>query len=55
MTWILIAGIALLVVYELLAAFAHRGPTISRLIWDWNTRWPVIPFAFGLLMGHLFL
>lgn len=30
------------------------GATISELIWEWSRDFPIVPFAFGMLMGHLF-
>lgn len=37
-------------------AVIHGGieATISWTIWSASIRWPIIPFAFGLLMGHFF-
>lgn len=37
-------------------AEVHAGDpaTISRVLLDGAHRFPVIPFAFGFLMGHLF-
>lgn len=58
MTFVLIAGVALLVIYEVYAAVsngAHDPLTISQIIWRASTRTPAVPFFFGLLMGHLFL
>jgi hypothetical protein len=30
------------------------GDTLSEVIRRWATEHPVLPFAFGVLMGHLF-
>jgi len=30
------------------------GDTISEILLEWAKRNPIIPFAFGVLMGHLF-
>jgi hypothetical protein len=30
------------------------GPTVSALIRDWAIKWPMLPFAIGFLIGHLF-
>ena len=55
-TWVLIVGVALTLVYEIYAAVHSDDnvPTISQIVWKVSVR-PVVPFAFGLLMGHLFL
>lgn len=31
-----------------------EGDTISEIIWATTTKRPLLPFAFGLLMGHFF-
>jgi hypothetical protein len=28
--------------------------TISGRIWDWSKHYPMLPFGFGVLAGHLF-
>lgn len=47
-----------LFVYEIVAlilgAHGHTGDTISEIIWNVTAKRPLIPFAFGLLMGHFF-
>lgn len=49
-----IAAVALLVAYDGAAAFfGGQDATISLVITN-ASRWPIIPFAFGVLMGHLF-
>lgn len=41
--------------YEVWAiATKKKGETLSEAVWRWNSKYPYIPFAFGLLMGHLF-
>lgn len=30
------------------------GATISEQIWDLSKDFPIIPFSFGILMGHFF-
>ncbi len=43
-----------LLLYEFVALFYRpSGDTISEIIWGLSAR-PVVPFAFGLLMGHFF-
>lgn len=61
MTWraatilILIVMTALLVVWDILAASNKTpGDTITEVIRDVSHRWPILPFAAGLLCGHLF-
>jgi hypothetical protein len=49
-----IATVALLLVYDGVAALlGGQDATISLVITN-ASRWPIIPFAFGLLCGHLF-
>ncbi len=44
-----------LVAYELTAILTHDEPdTISAIFWDAATNRPILPFAMGVLMGHLF-
>ncbi len=44
-----------LVVYELIAIAEHdEADTISAIIWTATARRPIVPFAIGVLMGHLF-
>jgi hypothetical protein len=31
-----------------------EGDTISELAWATTTKRPIVPFAFGVLMGHFF-
>ena len=51
---VLIAGAILMIIYELWAAITKKAPTISQFVWDWSKRYPIVPFLFGLLMGHFF-
>lgn len=54
MTYVLLAGVTLILIYEIWAIKSEaKGDTISELIWRASKR-PIVPFAFGLLMGHLF-
>lgn len=44
-----------MVVYELVAlADKDEGDTISELFWTVSTKRAIVPFALGVLMGHLF-
>lgn len=43
-----------LVIYEAITLFnKSSGDTISEIIWYLSKR-PLVPFLFGLLMGHFF-
>lgn len=33
---------------------AHQGLTISEHVWSITLKHPLVPFAFGMLMGHFF-
>jgi hypothetical protein len=47
-------GIGLVVIYEIAAMVDDRPDnTISQMVWKSCNR-PVVPFLFGLLMGHFF-
>lgn len=49
--WLLVLG---LVIYEVWALTNRRqGDTISEIVWRLARR-PIVPFLFGLLMGHFF-
>lgn len=61
MNWImttkllLIAVTVILILYDVVAAF--KGGVVSTISWQIFSnavRYPIIPFAFGLLFGHLF-
>lgn len=58
LTWFLIAAVASLFIYEFIAAYqnavGHDPLTISQLIWRGSELGPFLPFAFGVLAGHLF-
>lgn len=32
----------------------HERRTVSQVVWDLSSRWPILPFMVGLLCGHLF-
>lgn len=53
MTAVFLVLIAALFLYEGVALYRHRGETISEIFWRASNR-PLIPFAMGFLMGHLF-
>jgi hypothetical protein len=53
--WILFAVTIALIAWDVhVATNAVRGDTISELILFWAHQHPTLPFAFGILMGHLF-
>jgi hypothetical protein len=39
-------------IYLLVRGGAHN--TISWMVWGWSKEFPIIPFLFGLTMGHFF-
>jgi len=50
--WLLVAG---LLVYEAITILNQvPGDTISEIVWRETSKRPLIPFIFGLLMGHFF-
>ena len=53
--WIIIATAAILTLWDVYAeAVLGNSSTISVVLTSWAHAYPIIPFAFGLLMGHLF-
>jgi hypothetical protein len=55
-TFIIVLTLLLVIGYDVVCAFMMTVPhsTISGVIWDQSHAHPVIPFAAGILMGHLF-
>jgi hypothetical protein len=60
-TYVLVAAVVLALVYEVFwivkeakSGGAIQGMTISELVWHVSTKRPIVPFAFGVLMGHFF-
>lgn len=52
---ILFALIGAIICYEIVAiADKEEGDTISEVIWKLSAKRPIVPFAFGILMGHFF-
>lgn len=44
-----------LIAYDIYAAANKKdGDTITQVILKWSTKYPVVPFVFGFLMGHFF-
>lgn len=51
----LLVVMALIGAYDVWAAFTLApGHTVSELVQSWAVRFPILPFALGLLCGHLF-
>lgn len=53
MVWVLYLSIIGILFYELKAAIGGHDRTISEIVWAASSR-PMVPFLFGLLMGHFF-
>jgi hypothetical protein len=51
---ILITITAILIVWDIITGAMNNHSTISELITTLSTRYPIIPFGFGILMGHFF-
>lgn len=51
--WIIVATAAALIAWDLYARHVP-GATISEVLLTWACHHPVVPFGFGVLMGHLF-
>ena len=50
-----IALVSAVILYEVVALLNGKpGDTISELIWSMTQKWPIIPFAVGVAVGHLF-
>lgn len=53
--WILVATVGALALYDVaVAANKQRGDTISEVLLDTARDHPVVPFALGVTIGHLF-
>lgn len=55
MIWALWFG-AILLIFSLIEGIAlvtGRIPTLSRTVWRFTVRYPIIPFLFGLACGGL--
>ena len=52
---VVLALVGGLVAYELVAlSEKRRGDTISEIVWTETSHYAILPFAFGVLMGHFF-
>lgn len=51
---VLLALLTAIGVYDVLVSYrVIPGCTVSSVIHDWSQQFPVMPFAIGLLIGHL--
>ena len=53
--WISALAISLIAIwdgYAESAGLSHR--TVTEIIYLWSRRWPLVPFAAGMICGHLF-
>lgn len=52
--WVIAAAIATLIVYDVVMIVNKTdGDTISEILLKVASRWPVIAFAAGVVVGHL--
>jgi uncharacterized integral membrane protein len=52
--WVILVTIALLIAWDIYAATSPAG-SISEVMLGWSQKYPVVPFLFGVLCGHLFV
>jgi hypothetical protein len=52
--WVMIGTAASLLAYDIYISTQPKQPTISTRLNTRSRQFPAIPFAIGLLMGHLF-
>lgn len=53
--WIIVISIVVIGGIDVvLALIGGKQKTISVQITLWSKKYPIIPFAFGILMGHFF-
>lgn len=52
---VIIAVTVALILFDIVVAvFKPAGDTITQVIQKYSMKYPVIPFAFGFLMGHFY-
>lgn len=52
---VILAVLVVVWIFDVYAGFrGNHDETVSSLIFEWSTRWPVIPFGVGVAMGHIF-
>lgn len=50
--WVTVATLS---IYDVFVLYKEGGnATISVVMWNTAQSYPIVPFAFGVLMGHLF-
>lgn len=55
MHWFAYAILLLAVVYEAIALVnGQPGDTLTEITWTLSQQWPILPFAAGVIAGHLF-
>lgn len=53
--WLVLIVAGVITVWDLYAQLTEgTGATVSFAIWEWSTDNFIVPFLFGVLMGHLF-
>jgi uncharacterized membrane protein YedE/YeeE len=51
--WFFVTAFALVGAVDIYLVLCGRSPTVSRTILDLASDYPIIPFAVGVLAGHL--
>ena len=55
MTVLIIVGVTVaLIIYDIIIAYTKKDRTITQVLQKYSRQYPIIPFGFGLLFGHLF-
>jgi len=55
LTKLFIVGITLFIIaYDVFAYLYGHDSTISQVIYSWSIKFPLLPLAVGVLMGHFF-
>lgn len=53
--WFIAVVVALVVAFDLFIIHRHgKEASISVVLFAWSRANPIIPFAFGLIFGHIF-
>lgn len=50
---LLITACTVVMLYDAFATYSGV-PTVSAQMQSWAREWPILPFLFGILAGHLF-
>ncbi len=54
-TWVVFVVAGILLIWDIYVFVTPpKGDTISEVIAEWAQEWTVVPFVFGVLMGHFF-